>query len=86
MRSNTLTRVSNNPGAVHCLQQQARFARRFLEQRQYVELPRGESQRLASGQPGQLGFVSLRQGSIITLCPFALLPFGGSRGLAPWLV
>ena len=31
----------------------------------------------------QRGF-SLRQGSLITLCPFALLPFGGSRGLAPW--
>ena len=51
---------------------------------QLAWIPSGEyTPWFAAKEMGVWSDLGLRQGSLITLCPFALLHFGGSRGLAP---
>ena len=63
-----------------CYGHQARGSRRLVALRQSNGLPRGVPGRGPTGQQAQLPGFSLRQGSIITLCPFDLLPFAEVRG------
>jgi hypothetical protein len=86
VRGGLLPKCSGSQPEGSCYGHRARGSRRLVDLQQSNGLPRGEPEQEPTGQQGLQPGISLRQGSIITLCPFALLPFWGSRGLAPWRV